>query len=452
MPAPHWAEASLQRELGAGTAVEFGAAILNSVAAHIAVLDQDGVIVATNNAWQRFASENGLTEEGIDFHAGIGMNYLDVCRDAADRSIESASLTFNGIRHVLDGTIEDFTLEYACHSPEVQRWFSMTITPIAVRNFRGAVVVHDNITDRKVAEHERLESQHRLAGFIEHMPGLAWIKDHEGRYIEANELTARALGTSRQSIRARFDHHLVSADTAAQFRTDDLRVLESRTPMQFEETVDIGDGGLRQYLVNKFPIPQGDNKPYLVGGVAVDITDRKAEEQGIREILDTVSATTGIKLYEAIAGHLMKACNVDYCLVAQLDPENLMAAHVLAAAEPGSLTSGFKLRLQDTAVQRAIDDGFLHVPTVARERFLTDKLLAQRRADSFMGVAVSAADGRPLGVIALLHHTQIDDPQRAETYLRIVAVRAAAELEREQGSDGTPYQRSPIANIPRPCQ
>ena len=160
MSAPHWAEAGLQRELGApGTAVEFSAAILNSVSAHIAVLDQDGVIVATNDAWRRFASKNGLTDEGIDFHAGIGTNYLDVCRNAAVRSIESASLTFNGIRQVLEGTIEDFSLEYPCHSPDAQHWFSMSVTPIAVRNFRGAVVVHDNITDRKLAEHERLESE-----------------------------------------------------------------------------------------------------------------------------------------------------------------------------------------------------------------------------------------------------------------------------------------------------
>src|SRR5215218_764672 len=98
MPAPHWVESNLKRELGApGTAVEFSAAILNSVAAHIAVLDHDGVIVATNEAWRKFAAENGIAAERLDFQAGLGTNYLEVCRHAAARGAESAAKALGGI-------------------------------------------------------------------------------------------------------------------------------------------------------------------------------------------------------------------------------------------------------------------------------------------------------------------------------------------------------------------
>src|SRR4051812_6364983 len=265
MPAPHWVESNLQRELGApGTAVEFSAAILNSVSAHIAVLDRHGVIVATNEAWRRFAAENGLNGDRPEFHAGLGINYLDICRDAAERGVETATKALDGILEVLDGSADSFSLEYPCHSPDARRWFSLTVTPITVRKFRGAVVLHNNITDRKLAEQERHESEHRLAGFIQHMPGLAWIKDDQGRYVEANEQTAQALGTSLQSMRNRSDHQLIAPETAAQFRADDLRVLTSCRPMQFEEAVDNGSHGLRQYLVNKFPIPQGQDLPQMV--------------------------------------------------------------------------------------------------------------------------------------------------------------------------------------------
>jgi PAS domain S-box-containing protein len=431
MPAPQWVESNLKRELGArGTAVEFSAAILNSVSAHIAVLDCDGVIVATNEAWRRFASENGLKEKRLDF--GLGTNYLDVCRDAAERGIETATQSLHGILEVLDGSAESFSLEYPCHSPDARRWFSLTVTPITVRKFRGAVVLHNNITDRKLAEQERHESEHRLAGFIQHMPGLAWIKDDQGRYVEANEQTAQALGISLQSMRDRSDDQLIASESAAQFRADDLRVLTSCRPMQFEEAVDNGANGVRQYLVNKFPIPQGEGQPLMVGGVAVDITDRIAEEQGIRGVIDVIARTTGTELYRAIAVHLTRACEVDYAFVAQVDADHRTNAKVVAAANSGECFAGFELPLHNTAAETVMDETFLHVPAGARQRFPSDRLLSDRGAESLMGIVLSSAEGQPLGIIALLHQTPIADPRRAETYLRIVAARAAAELDRER--------------------
>ena len=46
--------------------------VLNSLSAHIAILDEDGVILETNQAWQRFAAENAA---GEDDHS-VGVNYL----------------------------------------------------------------------------------------------------------------------------------------------------------------------------------------------------------------------------------------------------------------------------------------------------------------------------------------------------------------------------------------
>ena len=64
-----------------------------------------------------------------------------------------------------------------------------------------------------------------------------------------------------------------------------------------------------------------------------------------------------------------------------------------------------------------------------------------------MGILLSLADGRPLGIIALLHRGEIADSRRAETYLRIVAARAAAELDRERTQAATSDERKAPANI-----
>jgi PAS domain-containing protein len=60
-----------ERELLAETQI----AILNSLPAHIALVDSQGIIVSVNEAWRRFGAANAL--QGANF--GVGQNYLDLC-------------------------------------------------------------------------------------------------------------------------------------------------------------------------------------------------------------------------------------------------------------------------------------------------------------------------------------------------------------------------------------
>ena len=132
--------------------------VLGSLAAHIAVLDRDGNIIAVNEAWKRFAHENGNHPD----ISGVGINYLEVCRRSQERHNDDARDALNGIQAVLEGTLDDFVLEYSCHSPDEKRWFLMSVTPL-VGERSGAVVSHTNITERKHIEEALQESEERLA-------------------------------------------------------------------------------------------------------------------------------------------------------------------------------------------------------------------------------------------------------------------------------------------------
>lgn len=139
----------------------FNQAVLNSVTAEIAVLDGDGRILMVNQAWRRFAPAN---QEGVDPRTpgtGVGTNYLAVCQSAQASLDADAASAGEGIRAVLAGRLPHFYLEYPCHSPQQQRWFSMSVTPLQGRELQGAVVSHEDITERI-----QLESQmHDLAFF-----------------------------------------------------------------------------------------------------------------------------------------------------------------------------------------------------------------------------------------------------------------------------------------------
>lgn len=122
--------------------------ILDALPAHIALLDSNGVILTVNESWRRFAVANVLGDQAF----GVGQNYLALCErvsgDCAEQSLTAAA----GIRQVLKGEATEFAIEYPCHSPERLRWFRLMVTPLRQDRAAGAVVMHVDVSDRKLAE------------------------------------------------------------------------------------------------------------------------------------------------------------------------------------------------------------------------------------------------------------------------------------------------------------
>ena len=123
--------------------------VLDSLPEHVAVIDPTGHITLVNQAWRRFATENGNPDLK---HVGPGADYLAACaRPAAIANDAISEAVRKGLRRVLAGEIEQFSVEYPCHSPDEERWFLM----YAVRmqdSTGGAVVSHIDITNRKRLE------------------------------------------------------------------------------------------------------------------------------------------------------------------------------------------------------------------------------------------------------------------------------------------------------------
>ncbi|MCC5859580.1 MAG: EAL domain-containing protein, partial [Ectothiorhodospiraceae bacterium] len=128
--------------------------LINSLPAHIALLDAHGRILDVNAYWRRFARENGYP---ADDH-GVGANYLEVCepRTGSPEEAEQVNAFRAGLRAVLEGRQQSFSQEYPCSSVSEQRWFRVTVNPLDRSNTGpgepGAVVMHTDITERKLAE------------------------------------------------------------------------------------------------------------------------------------------------------------------------------------------------------------------------------------------------------------------------------------------------------------
>ncbi|APW48077.1 diguanylate cyclase domain-containing protein [Rhodoferax antarcticus] len=155
-------DALAQRDQALKDSETFKTVILDSVAAEIAVIDRSGTILAVNEQWQRFSVENTNLPGQRAPHTDVGANYLEMCIDS--NSIHRASLgvalAHDGIAAVLEGRSPHFILDYPCHSPQEQRWFTMVVRPLGSDRRSGVAITHTDISAVKLAErYEQFRSQ-----------------------------------------------------------------------------------------------------------------------------------------------------------------------------------------------------------------------------------------------------------------------------------------------------
>jgi len=168
-----------------------------------------------------------------------------------------------------------------------RRWINAVYTPTldAAGVPDGWVGVVNDITEQRSMLEALRDSEQRFARFMQHLPGLAWIKDLQGRYVYANDAALKAFGCTREGLYGKSDTEVFPSATAMQFQENDRKALARDTGVNTIETLEHADGIVHYSVVSKFPILGSDGKSLLVSGMAIDITNLKQAEQAVRSLL-----------------------------------------------------------------------------------------------------------------------------------------------------------------------
>ncbi len=254
---------------------------LDSLSAHIAIIDESGTIVAVNKAWRDFARANGVAGQNY----AEGANYLQVCDSATGEYSQEAAPLAEGIRSVLSGRREKFELEYPCHSPSERRWFVARVTPFAAGGPPRAVIAHENITERKLAEERLHESERQFRALFENTLDAILIADDAGEYVGANDAACELFGVSLGELLGAKVEDFVRPGEEHQTRLAWQSFLEQEV-QEGEFPLYRPDGETRHL---EFRAKAG----FLPGrhlSVLRDVTERKRAEEALRESEATLNS------------------------------------------------------------------------------------------------------------------------------------------------------------------
>ncbi len=300
----------------------------------------------------------------------------------------------------------------------------------------GAV---SDIAKRKRAEAELSREQEIMRMLFEHLPDFIYFKDKQGRFRRASDSFSKLLGCGMEDIIGKTDLDLFPENLAQETHRDDLRVIETGTPIINKlEGAQITGSGQRWVLTTKLPWIDKEGNTQGLFGISRDITKRKRAEEMLRSIVRSTVGVTGVECFNMIARELCERFGMDCAIVGEIvdgEAAGEEQIHALAMVMDGEQVPGYGYLLKGSPCEQAADQGYCVYSHDICERFPDDTDLVNMNAEGYVGTPIRSKSGRAIGVLCAISRNRVEEQQGWKDVMDILAARAAAEIGRKRAEE-----------------
>ena len=297
----------------------------------------------------------------------------------------------------------------------------------------GVVLVFRDITERRRAEQARQEAEARFQIMANTAPVMIWMNDAQGRCEFVNKawltFTGRALEQELGQGWLEGVHPEDLERVRASIDTNQL----ARQPFELEYRLRRADGAYR--WVVDFSVPRFTADGAFAGmiGSCMDIHDRKTAASALeaRASQQAVVAELGQRalaglplpeLMQMAAERVASTCSVEYCQIAELEPDGQYLRLVAGVGWPEGLVGTARLNAAESlAGFTLVSDNPVIVTDLRTEtRFRPSTLMRDHRVVSGLSVVIRGLE-RPYGVLSALTHQSRGFTPEDASFLQTVA-------------------------------
>jgi PAS domain S-box-containing protein len=322
----------------------------------------------------------------------------------------------------------------------LNRWFDVSAFKIDGAESRKVAILFSDITARKKAEGALRQSEERLNFALEASHTGAWdlnLVDHSAvRSIEHDRIFGYNALLPSWSY-GRFLEHVVPDDRGLV----DIKfkyAIENKANWDFECRIRRADGVIRWIWAVGQHRFDASGSVQSMAGIVQDITERKQTEDVLKFLAHQTNSPSDEDFFRTLARYLGQALDMDFVCIDRLE-DGLLAAQTLAVYFDGKFEDNISYTLKDTPCGDVVGKGVCCFGKDVRNLFPKDAVLQEMKAESYAGTTLWDSKGKPIGLIAVIGRKPLHDTQLAISTLRLVAVRAAGELERRQVEETLRY-------------
>lgn len=215
-----------------------------------------------------------LVDASADLSAGRYEKRLPVPSDDEFRPLVTA---FNQMAAALQATFRDLV------GANRQQYEANQQLQLSLQeSTRLNQTLQQEIGMREKAERALSQSELRLQSILSHSPEPIFVKDIRGHYLVVNPAFEALAGATAGEIVGKTDLEIFPPFIAMQLQRNDAKVIAENCGMEFEENY----GQMNRphvFLSSRFLLLDPQQRPYALGCIAIDITQRKQAEAELRQ-------------------------------------------------------------------------------------------------------------------------------------------------------------------------
>ena len=293
----------------------------------------------------------------------------------------------------------------------------------------------DDITERKKAEQQLVESLEKIRFLADAVPEKIWTTDGNGAVNYFNQQWVHYTGLSFEELKNWSWKKIIHPDDLDAHQKLWEHSIESGKEFQLEHRFLRQDGEYRWHLSRGLPQKDENGKIIMWVGTITDIHEQKtlAEEKILLEFAeDFASYKTGEQFFSSLVTYLAKKTGMDYVFIGELAEKvkNNFSVNTIAISVGGAIVPNIEYPLPGGACEQVIGGTVYTYPKDCGVTFPNNELVRRFQPEGYVGYPFTDSEENKIGIVAVMHKKEIPNHEYVSALLKIIARRAEFEMER----------------------